>query len=90
MAALHWTRSRPRRGTIGLVRPTGACPACGSTRVARILYGLPAYDDELRRELDEGRVVLGGCCIDEDMPTRECLECGHSWADSTPGPRSAT
>jgi hypothetical protein len=59
-------------------KPT-LCPSCGGPRVAAILYGLPMFDDELNRSLDEGRVVLGGCSVFEDSATWRCLECGHQW-----------
>ena len=55
------------------------CPACQSPRVARILYGLPHFTPELEKELDEGRVVLGGCCIFGDDPEWHCVECRHRW-----------
>jgi len=57
-------------------RPT-ACPACGSKRVARIMYGYPAYSDELQAQLDAGTVVLGGCVITGDDPAWRCTQCGQ-------------
>jgi len=55
------------------------CPKCGSHRIARILYGLPMMSAELRRELDERTVVLGGC-MPMDVSWR-CVECraGFVW-----------
>jgi hypothetical protein len=47
--------------------------------VARILYGLPHFTPELDRELEEGRVVLGGCIVSEDSCQWECLGCHHRW-----------
>lgn len=32
-------------------KKTVVCPICGSTNVARYLFGLPAYYDELQEEL---------------------------------------
>jgi hypothetical protein len=55
------------------------CPACHEPRVATILYGLPDFSPELERELDAGRVVLGGCCVFGDDPEWQCLGCGHRW-----------
>ena len=46
------------------------CPACGSPRIATILYGLPSEPVE-----DEEQFVLGGCCITGFDPTWRCLEC---------------
>lgn len=52
------------------------CPACAEPRVARILYGYPHMDAELRAQLDRGDVVLGGCCVsDRDLLWR-CVSCG--------------
>lgn len=60
------------------------CPHCGSTDTARYLYGYPAFNEEMQKKLDEGKMVLGGCCIDvvhvndqrvTIMPTRRCNKC---------------
>ena len=51
------------------------CPVCHSKRIANILYGLPAYTVDLRKALAEGRVTLGGCCIDDDSPRWQCVDC---------------
>lgn len=56
-----------------------ACPECGSGSVAAILWGMPAYSEQLERDLDEGLVVLGGCCITCDDPEWHCNDCGHEW-----------
>ena len=58
------------------------CPACGSPRVASILYGLPHFTPELERELDERRTVLGGCVVFEDSPQWECVACNHRWGQA--------
>ena len=62
-------------------RPTvpTECPVCHSSRVARILYGLPYFTPELNKELDEGRTVLGGCCVFGDDPEWQCVVCRHEW-----------
>jgi hypothetical protein len=52
------------------------CPGCGSEKVALILWGLPAYSDELQREMDAGKIVLGGCCVSADDPSWTCIDCG--------------
>lgn len=57
------------------------CPACGSPRVARILYGLPHFTPELKQELDEGRTVLGGCVVFEGSPRWQCVACHHRWGE---------
>jgi len=44
------------------------CPACGSKKVAKILWGLPAFSPELEIDLKEGKIVLGGCIISDNDP----------------------
>ena len=39
------------------------CPYCSSKNTARILYGYPAYSEELQKKLDNGKIAIGGCCI---------------------------
>lgn len=39
------------------------CPRCGSIKTARILYGMPAFDEELEEKINNGKIHLGGCCI---------------------------
>jgi hypothetical protein len=59
--------------------PPSLYPVCGGRRVASILYGLTDFTPELERELDEGRVVLGGCCVFGDDPEWRCGDCGRRW-----------
>ncbi len=49
------------------------CPKCGSAKVAAILHGLQRFDDRLEREVKEGKVVLGGCCVTGNDPKRKCF-----------------
>ncbi len=66
------------------------CPYCGSTNTARILYGMPAFSEELQAKLDSGRIFLGGCCHlgieDENRdwiqldPRRYCNDCRKEFA----------
>ena len=62
--------------TIRAKRKPRRCPRCGSARVAEVLWGLPAGSPELDRDLEAGRVVLGGCCVGDDDPAWECADCG--------------
>jgi hypothetical protein len=41
-----------------------------------ILYGLPAMGPELARDLEAGKIVLGGCCTSDDDPCWQCADCG--------------
>lgn len=52
------------------------CTHCGSSRISDILYGLPGFSDKLQNDLDESRVVLGGCMVREDNPKWACADCG--------------
>jgi hypothetical protein len=50
---------------------TKRCPECLSeTAIRIILYGMPMG------EPDYAIYTLGGCCIYDDMPKYECIECG--------------
>lgn len=52
-----------------------ACPDCGHSPLADILYGLPDGSDELKRDLKAGLITLGGCCVSVDDPAWECTKC---------------
>jgi hypothetical protein len=60
---------------IRVKRKPRKCSQCGSSRIAVILYGMPEFSPELKKSLDEGDIVLGGCCITDDDPTWKCAEC---------------
>ncbi len=51
------------------------CPACSSSRIAEILYGMPEISDKLEKDLSAGRIILGGCCISDDDPEWQCADC---------------
>jgi len=51
------------------------CPWCGSNNVAEILYGLPAMDENLRKDIDEGRIYIGGCVVSDYSPQYHCNNC---------------
>ncbi len=59
------------------------CPYCGSERIAEVIYGMPAYNQELRDGLDAGELVLHGCVIESDdsMYPYECQACGRRFDD---------
>jgi len=57
-------------------RKPSKCPECGKSPLATVLYGLPAFSDELEQKINEGMVILGGCCIDFDDSAWECTQCG--------------
>lgn len=51
------------------------CPNCGSTDTARILYGYPVESEELRKDLEDKKVHLGGCVIEDETIDRHCNIC---------------
>ena len=62
------------------------CPQCGSEELVRILYGITEVSSELEQQIQEGKVILGGCSVfyDEDdagnqvplSPNAKCNQCG--------------
>ena len=42
-----------------------------------IIYGLPSL--ELMKQVEDGKLALGGCCIGENDPEWLCKECGQDW-----------
>jgi hypothetical protein len=66
-----------------LLIPLPDCPSCSCSKVAHILYGLPALTDELQQAIDEQRVVLGGCLVKENAPVGICIYCGYKFPAQT-------
>ena len=56
------------------------CPHCGSRNTANILYGMPAFSEKFQKDLDNGKIVLGGCCITGFDPKKHCNDCGKDFA----------
>ena len=55
------------------------CPKCESDNIAIYQYGMPVMDPDMERDLDKGKVVLGGCCVTDDYPDRHCNDCEYDW-----------
>ena len=51
------------------------CPKCGSKNIAKYMYGLPLFSDELLKDIDNGKIKLGGCIVMEDAPKYHCNDC---------------
>jgi len=51
------------------------CPKCGSKEAIPIVYGLPI--SELGMKAKEGKVKLGGCCVDNYAPEYYCKDCEY-------------
>ena len=56
-------------------QPTTVCPECGGPS-REIVYGMPS--EEFAEAADDD-IVIAGCCIDVDVPDRECKVCEHQW-----------
>jgi DNA-directed RNA polymerase subunit RPC12/RpoP len=64
------------------IKKPKSCSECGSKRIATILHGMPAFSDELERDIEVGKIVLGGCLVSDDDPIWQCVDCGKSFPDS--------
>jgi len=61
------------------------CLKCKSISVASIPFGMPAFSEELIKDEHEGRMVFGGCLIDENfLPDWHCNQCKYEWEKSKP------
>jgi rubredoxin len=58
------------------MRKPRRCPACRSSKIATIQYGLPAISEKLFQDVAEGKLILGGCVIHDGLPDWRCSECG--------------
>lgn len=62
-------------GPDGASRPS-ACPACGSSDVKEIVFGLPTAE-----LFDDPTVALGGCVIPPGPPPEwHCGNCSREWS----------
>ena len=52
------------------------CPEC-STKLVRIIFGMP--NEELFEDAQQGKVLLGGCCVSFNDPTWGCANCGWEY-----------
>ena len=58
---------------IKVPRKPRKCPKCGKTTVVKILYGMPT--EESMQLAEEGKLVIGGCCITEKNPDWAWTNC---------------
>lgn len=56
-------------------RNSPACPFCGSRHIAVYLRGMPRYSEELMQAIEEGEIILGGCCVSDNDPRYYCHDC---------------
>ncbi len=55
------------------------CPRCGSSDVAEYLWGLPAFSEQLEKDMADHKIILGGCCITGNDPSAHCNTCGKDF-----------
>ena len=55
------------------------CPSCDSDSIASIVYGyvVEAEPGRMEKELDAGKIVMGGCCV--GFEKWECNKCHTRW-----------
>jgi hypothetical protein len=51
------------------------CPLCGSTKIAEIRYGLIRLTSELKKEIEDGIWVMGGCLSHPALAKWLCKTC---------------
>lgn len=59
------------------------CPRCGSRNTAKILWGMPAFSEDLEEKLKNKEIVLGGCCVSDNDPSYHCNTCKKDFGRST-------
>lgn len=59
------------------------CPRCGSKKTAQILWGMPAFSDDIDKKIKNMEIVLGGCCISYNDPTYHCNTCKKDFGRPT-------
>ena len=60
------------------------CPKCGSTDVGKFFYGLyepDGGDSILNEDIAKGRLIPGGCMVDESSPRYRCNNCSYRWGN---------
>ena len=57
------------------------CPICGGKKTAPILYGMPAYDEEMEKKIREQKIYLGGCLFAPVNPQYHCFSCEEDFYD---------
>lgn len=69
------------RSKAASAKPEPKCPACGSSSVLPLIWGMP--DREAFKRIDRGELVSGGCMVwgDERDPAFECRACGERFGN---------
>jgi len=61
----------------GEIKMKKECKYCSSKNVVTIFWGYPADMDYVMKLVDEKKLVLGGCCVSDNDPALECIDCGQ-------------
>jgi len=62
--------------TIQVSRKPVKRPVCCSRKIASYFYGMPIFSEKLQKELKDGKIVPGGCCVILPFnPKWVCLAC---------------
>ena len=59
--------SYDRYEIVNVKRKPIKCPKCGFRPISNIVYGYPSYDEDTRRDLENKKIVLGGCCPSDEQ-----------------------
>jgi len=74
----YWTKIRvPDQTKKRVYSDSLRCTHCGSENTIPIFYGYPTENsmEALLAAVDRGEIKLGGCCVEEGMPTYHCKDC---------------
>lgn len=52
-----------------------SCPKCKSKKISKILWGMPNFNKALEKDIENKKIVLGGCVITGDEPEFHCNDC---------------
>ena len=62
-----------------------SCPKCNSTNIAIYIYGYSGVG-KFKKNVDAGKIVLGGHNTSKSKPDYHCNKCQHEWV-TPPGER---
>ena len=51
------------------------CPQCGFDKISNLLYGIQEIDEVLQKDIDDKRVLIGGCSILKTSLLWFCTSC---------------
>ena len=59
----------------GNIYSTIKCPRCGKGKLSKLLWGLPAFDEQMCLDIESGKIKLAGCLVEEIKPRYYCRWC---------------